>query len=302
MADDLKCAENEQKIYLQNIKDEQIEQKKLSKQLFLLNESLEEKVKLRTEDLREAIKGLKEADKIKSLFLANMSHELRTPLSAIITCSEILKEEIFGELNSKQLKHITNILNSGNHLLHLINNVLDISKIEAGKMKLTIGEYSISDIAMESFSVLKSLAYRKNIEINLNIEPSDFIIKIDANKLKQILYNLISNSIKFTEEGGKIQINITKNLAYMKLIIEDNGIGIKKEDQKRIFNEFEQVDNSYERKYEGTGLGLPLTKKLVEMHGGEIFLISNIGTGTKIIITIPFQSEENNYNTLPRIN
>ncbi|WP_252249318.1 ATP-binding protein [Clostridium sp. VAP23] len=302
MADDLKCAENEQKIYLKNIKDEQIEQKKLSRQLFLLNESLEEKVKLRTEDLREAIKGLKEADKIKSLFLANMSHELRTPLSAIITCSEILKEEIFGELNSKQLKHITNILNSGNHLLQLINNVLDISKIEAGKMKLTIGEYSISDIAMESFSVLKSLAYRKNIEINLNIEPSDFIIKIDANKLKQILYNLLSNSIKFTEEGGKVQINITKNLAYMKLVVEDNGIGIKKEDQKRIFNEFEQVDNSYERKYEGTGLGLPLTKKLVEMHGGEIFLVSNIDIGTKVIVTIPVQQEDNTYNIVSSIN
>ncbi|WP_252224271.1 ATP-binding protein [Clostridium sp. ZBS2] len=302
MADDLKYAENEREIYLKNIKYEQIEQEKLSRQLFLLNESLEEKVKLRTEDLREAIKSLKKADKVKSLFLANMSHELRTPLSAIITCSEILKEEIFGKLNSKQLKHITNILNSGNHLLQLINNVLDISKIESGKMKLTLGRYSIADIIIESFSVVKSLAYRKNIYIDININPSDFIIKIDANKLRQILYNLLSNSIKFTQEGGKVQIEVTKNLAYIKLIVEDNGIGIKKEDQKRIFNEFEQVDNSYERKYEGTGLGLPLTKKLVEMHGGEIFLISNINIGTKVIVTIPVQREDNSDTIVPSIN
>ncbi|SFC91720.1 ATP-binding protein [Clostridium uliginosum] len=293
MADDLKCAENQRVIYLQKLRNEQFEQQKLSKQLYILNESLEEKVKLRTEDLREAIISLKKAGKVKSLFLANMSHELRTPLSAIITCSEILKEGIFGPLNEKQLKHVGNIFNSGNHLLKLINDVLDISKIEAGKMTLMLGVYSISDVVVESFSIVKSLAYRKNIDISININPSDFTIKVDANKLKQILYNLLSNAIKFTPKNGKVVVELIKNGDYMQITVEDNGIGIKEEDQKRIFNEFEQVDNSYERQYEGTGLGLPLTKKLVEMHGGEIFLVSQINNGTKVIITLPINIDKN---------
>ncbi|GAA0076347.1 hypothetical protein UT300005_07250 [Clostridium sp. CTA-5] len=292
MADDLKNAENIRIKYLNKLKSKQVEQQKLSRQLYVLNESLEEKVKLRTENLREAIISLKKADKVKSLFLANMSHELRTPLSAIITCSEILKEGIFGSLNEKQERHIINILNSGNHLLQLINDVLDISKIEAGQMTLTLGEYSISDVVMESFSILKTLAYRKNINVSINIKPNNFKIKVDANKLKQILYNLLSNAIKFTSENGEVEVELIKNTEYMNLIVKDNGIGIKKEDQKRIFNEFEQVDNSYERQYGGTGLGLPLTKKIVEMHGGEIFLISEINKGTKVIVTLPINIVE----------
>ncbi|MEG1255207.1 ATP-binding protein [Clostridium sp.] len=291
MAYDLKKGEEEKSNYLEKLKYEHFEQQKLSEELAVLNENLEEKVKLRTQDLREAIIGLKRAGEIKSLFLANMSHELRTPLSSIITCSEILKDELFGTLNDKQYKYTSNILNSSNHLLKLINDVLDISKIEAGKMNLVLGLYSISEVIMEGFHVVKSLAYRKNIDITINIVPNDFTIKVDANKLKQILYNLLANAIKFTSENGKVTVDVYKNGEYMQLTVKDNGIGIKAEDQERIFNEFEQVDSSYEREYEGTGLGLPLTKKIVEMHGGKIFLHSILGKGTEVIVTLPINIE-----------
>ena len=292
MACDLKNGEEERLNYLEKLQNEHFEQQKLSEQLAVLNENLEGEVKLRTQDLREAIIVLKRAGEIKSLFLANMSHELRTPLSAIITCSEILNEKLFGTLNDKQSKYISNILNSANHLLKLINDVLDISKIEAGKMTLILGLYSISDIITEGISVVKSLAYRKNINITINIIPKDFIIKVDGNKLKQILYNLLANAIKFTPKNGKVTVEVYKNDEYMQLTVKDNGIGIKEEDQQRVFNEFEQVDSSYERQYEGTGLGLPLTKKLVEIHGGKIFLHSILGKGTEVVVTLPININE----------
>lgn len=287
MVDDLKKSEYERTQYLKKLKNEQLEQQKLSQELAALNESLEEKVELRTQGLREAVDSLTKAGKVKSRFLANMSHELRTPLTSIINCSEILKEEIFGTLNDKQHRYINNILNSGNHLLHMINDVLDISKIEAGKMILNLGTYSASEVVMQSINIIKSLAFRKNIQISVEMNPENFMIMVDAKKLNQILCNLLSNSIKFTNEKGKVSLKVIKDDNYMQLTVEDNGIGIKDEDQERIFHEFEQVDNSYEKQYEGTGLGLPLTKKLVEMHGGKIFLSSRFGIGTKVIVTLP---------------
>jgi len=290
MAFDLKSGEEERLNYLKKLETEHYQQQKLSRQLAVLNENLEGKVKLRTQDLREAVIVLKKAGQVKSLFLANMSHELRTPLSAIITCSEILNEELFGTINDKQRKYISNILNSGNHLLQLINDVLDISKIEAGKMTLILGSYSVLEVITEGISVIKSLAYRKNINITVNIVPGDFIINVDGNKLKQILFNLLANAIKFTGVNGEVNVDAYKNGEYMQLTVKDNGIGIKEQDQIRIFNEFEQVDSSYEREYEGTGLGLPLTKKLVEMHGGKIFLHSILGKGTEVIVTLPINT------------
>jgi signal transduction histidine kinase len=296
MALDLKKSEKQRKDYLEKLKNEHLQQKKLSEKLVELNETLEEKVKIRTHDLREAVTSLKKAGEVKSLFLANMSHELRTPLSSIINCSEILKGEIFGILNDKQHKYMENILESARHLLALINDVLDISKIEAGKMTLCLGYYSILDIVNESFLLVKTIAYRKNLNVTIKLEPSDFRVNVDANKVKQILCNLLSNSIKFTNPNGNIALEVYKNGAYVELNVKDNGIGIKKDDQVRIFNEFEQVDCSYEREYEGTGLGLPLTKKLVEMHGGKIFLVSEFGKGTEVIVTLPIDIEHNTNN------
>lgn len=298
MAADLRTSEEERLDYLEELQNQHFEQQKLSEQLFTLNENLEEKVKLRTRDLREAVISLKKSGEVKSRFLANMSHELRTPLSAIINSSEMLKEEMFGPLNDKQKRYINNVLNSGTHLLQLINDILDISKIEAGKMTLALDYYSISNVVMGSVSIVKSLAYRKNIDIAINIVPSDFMIKVDANKLKQILCNLLSNAIKFTQQNGKVIVDVSRNGGYMKVTIKDNGIGIKEEDQERIFNEFEQVDGSYERKYGGTGLGLPLTKKLIEMHNGKIFLLSQIGKGTEVIVTLPINIDESRNSIL----
>lgn len=287
MTEDLKKSEEDRKKYLDELQNEHLQQKKLSGQLKLLNQELETRVKARTQDLRQAIMILKREGEVKSHFLANMSHELRTPLNAIISSSEAINEGIFGPLNAKQKKHIQNTLKSSNHLLQLINDILDISKIEAGKMTLSLGYYSISSIVSESVSIVSSLAYRKNIEIQVSCIPSDFTFKIDAKKIKQILYNLLSNAVKFTPENGKITIEIYKDKEFIQLSVKDNGIGIKEEDQKKVFMEFEQVDTSYERAYEGTGLGLPLTKKLVELHGGSIYLISKLGEGTEVIISLP---------------
>jgi signal transduction histidine kinase len=291
MANDIKKSEEKQKTYLEELEEKNIQQENLTNQLKLLNDELEEKVEARTQDLRQAIFALKKADEVKSRFLANMSHELRTPLNAIICSSEALKDRIFGTLNEKQEKYIQNIINSSTHLLQLINDILDISKIEAGKMTLSLGLYSIANIVEDSFSIVKTLAYRKNINVSIKIVPPDFKIRVDAKKLKQILYNLLSNAIKFTPENGEVTLEILKLEDFIKIIVKDTGIGIKEEDQERVFREFEQVDGSYERQYEGTGLGLPLTKKLVEMHGGEIYLTSKVGEGTEVLFTIPIDIE-----------
>lgn len=292
MADDLNSSEEKIQSYLQELHHKNKEQENLTQQLQLFNDELEEKVVSRTQELREVILALKKADEVKSLFMANMSHELRTPLNAIICSSEALKDGIFGALNEKQNKYIENVLNSSTHLLQLINDILDISKIEAGKMPLTLGVYSISDIVFDSFNIVKSLAYRKNIDVSINIKPADFKIKVDAKKLKQILYNLLSNAVKFTPENGKVNLEIYQLEDVIKVIVKDTGIGIKDENQEKVFVEFEQVDSSYEREYEGTGLGLPLTKKLIEMHGGEIHLHSKLNEGTEVFFTLPIDIDK----------
>lgn len=282
LALDLKHSEEECKVNLDKLQ--------------LMNGELETKVSARTQDLQQAIQALKKADHVKSQFLANMSHELRTPLSAIICCSEVLKDNLIGYLNEKQDKYVANILNSGTHLLQLINDILDISKVEAGKMKLNLATFYISEVVSQSFNIVKTLAYRKNIDVTIKIDPPDFKINADAKKLTQILYNLLSNAIKFTSDFGKVELEVYERGEFMLISVKDNGIGIKEEDQERVFREFEQVDSSYERHYEGTGLGLPLTHKLVQMHGGEIHLTSKIDVGTELIATIPINTEGGTYN------
>lgn len=287
MADTLKKNKADILEYLKDLEDGREEQEHLSQQLIALNETLEKKVEIRTQDLREAIEGLKKSGQYKSQFLANMSHELRTPLSSIISYSEILKAELFGPLNSKQKKYADNILESSEQLQQLINSILDTAKIDAGKMTLDIGNYTLSEVIRESLSIVEILAYKKNIIIQNNLLEEDIIVRIDFRKTKQALCNILSNAIKFTPDGGRIKITSSQIGSSIRIVIEDNGIGIKKEDQERIFNEFEQADNSYERKYEGTGLGLPLAKKFVEMQGGTIYLVSEIDKGTKVAITLP---------------
>ena len=295
MADTLKKNKADILEYLKDLEDGREEQQHLSQQLIALNETLEKKVEIRTQDLREAIEGLKKSGQYKSQFLANMSHELRTPLSSIISYSEILKAELFGSLNSKQKKYTDNILESSEQLQQLINSILDTAKIDAGKMTLDIGNYTLSEVIRESLSIVEILAYKKNIDIQNNMLEEDIIVRIDFRKTKQALCNILSNAIKFTPDGGQIKITSSQIGSSIRIVIEDNGIGIKKEDQERIFNEFEQADNSYERQYEGTGLGLPLAKKFVEMQGGTIYLVSEINKGTKVAITLPININHSDF-------
>lgn len=248
---------------------------------------MEEKVTTRTNNLNEIMNALKNANEVKTRFLANMTHELRTPLSSIIASSDLLKNEFFGALNTKQFKYVEIISMNANHLLQLINEILDISKIHANKMDLSLGDYSIRELVLDSYLVIKSISYKKDITIEMNFEPHDFMVKVDGTKFKQIMYNILSNAVKFTPYGNNVYTKVYKEDNNLCIKVRDTGIGIKEEDLKIIFNEFEQIDNSYERLYEGTGLGLPLVKKFVEMHDGQVYVKSEYGKGTEISFILP---------------
>ena len=281
----LELRKQESKLYLEQLECEHQQQKQLAFELQKNNEQLELNVAERTKYLQEALNELKKVDVAKSQFMANISHELRTPLNAIIGSSEILKDDILGELNQKQKKYVANIFSSSTHLLQLINDILDISKIASGKMTLNYSEFYLKEIVLQTVENVKSYVTSKQ----LKFEPDDFMIEADAAKLKQILYNLLSNAVKFTGTGGQIEIYVYKREDVAEFIVRDNGIGIAEQDQKKVFVEFEQVDSSYTREYEGTGLGLPLVKKMVEMHGGYVYLKSALGEGTEVIFLIPLQ-------------
>lgn len=257
-------------------------------QLKDLNNHLEAKVVSRTTALNEAMQELTRADKIKSEFLANMSHELRTPLSVIISSVEALKQQVLGDLNDKQSKYANNILKSATNLLQLINDILDLSKINAGKMNLHCSRFYMLEFTRQMLDEMQSLIRDKNIELELSAQGDDFKITADVSKLRQIFYNVLSNAIKFTDEG-RIEVKVYCKGDICEVIVKDSGIGISKENLEKIFVEFVQVDNSYQRKYDGTGLGLALTKKLVEMHGGNIFIKSVLGEGTEVFFTIPIR-------------
>lgn len=239
-----------------------------------------------TTELNITNKQLQEATEAKSRFLANMSHELRTPLNSIIGFSEILLEKTFGELNEKQTKYINNIYTSGKHLLTLINDILDLSKVEAGKIELHIEEISLKEILSECETLVKTLASKKNLLLEFKIEDIS-TIKTDPTRFKQIMYNLLSNAIKFTPEGGRVNVDAKPIDKMVQISVTDTGIGIDKENYQKVFEEFEQIDSAYSRQYAGTGLGLPLTKKLIELHGGKIWLESELEKGSTFTFTIP---------------
>ncbi len=275
-------------------------------ELQVLNDSLEEKVMERTRELQKANRELERSNKLKSQFIATMSHELRTPLNSILGFSDLLMDELFGPLTEKQRRYIQNINNSGNHLLQLINNVLDIAKIESGKMELSYESFDVLQAVNEVEMVIRPLIDKKRQGLTITRSEEVGNITADKVKFKQILYNLLSNAVKFTDEGGRIEISINKvsqqihthgepvskdsgngQLDFLSITVSDTGIGIKKEDQERIFNEFEQVDATLSRRYEGTGLGLSLTKRLVELMGGEISVKSEEGKGSAFTFTVP---------------
>lgn len=281
-------------------------------ELLEFNQKLEERVIARTRDLENANRELEKASKLKSQFIANMSHELRTPLNSILGFSELLLTKSFGGLTEKQEKFTHIILNSGKHLLQLINNILDLTKIEAGKMDVHPEKFSVRDIIAEVEGIIRTLADKKKQGLKFNIENDMGNIFADKVKFKQILYNLISNAVKFTPDGGKISVDcgiIVEDMypagnlkgKSLKISVSDTGIGIKEEDYERIFSEFEQVDGSTTRQFDGTGLGLALTKRFVELQGGRIWVESEHGKGSTFIFTLPLSVEQYEVTAKPLI-
>jgi signal transduction histidine kinase len=245
-----------------------------------------ENVRLFTE-LDDKTRQLEIANRHKSEFLANMSHELRTPLNAVIGFSEVLLEEMFGEVNPKQQEYLSDILSSGKHLLSLINDILDLSKIEAGRMELEAQPFDLPAALDNALTLIRERAARNSIGLVIHVDPGIGEILADERKIKQVLLNLLSNAVKFTPEGGKITMSAALNGGTVEVSVADTGIGIAAEDQQAIFEEFRQVGSDYARKREGTGLGLALARRLVELHGGSLTVASELGKGSTFTFTIP---------------
>jgi signal transduction histidine kinase len=222
----------------------------------------------------------------KSEFLANMSHELRTPLNAILGFSEVLAERMFGEVNEKQAEYLQDILSSGRHLLSLINDILDLSKVEAGRLELELGRFHLPTALDNALTLIRERASRHGITLDLAVAPEIGEIVADERKVKQILLNLLSNAVKFTPEGGRVGLTATAAEEVITIAVSDTGIGIAAADQATIFEEFRQVGTG-SQKQEGTGLGLTLTKKFVELHGGRIWVSSEEGRGSTFTFTLP---------------
>ena len=238
-------------------------------------------------EIEEKSKQIEAANRHKSEFLANMSHELRTPLNAIIGFSEVLQERLFGELNEKQAEYTDDILSSGRHLLSLINDILDLAKIEAGRMELEVTTFHLPDAIENAILLIRERASRHGIKLERIIDDRLGDFTGDERKVKQVLVNLLSNAVKFTPEGGQIKVEATLGDSAVIISVTDTGIGIAPQDHEAIFEEFRQVGTNYSQKREGTGLGLSLTRKFVELHGGKIWVESELGKGSTFTFTLP---------------
>ncbi|HPX60433.1 MAG TPA: HAMP domain-containing sensor histidine kinase [Deltaproteobacteria bacterium] len=272
--------------------------------------NLEQKVDERTRELQEAIKRADAANLAKSAFLANMSHELRTPLNAIIGFGDILLGQSVGPLNEIQQEYLGYVFQSSKHLLELINDILDLSKVEADKMELHISDADIVVLLKNSLTMLKEMAAERNVQLGLDISPAlPAVLRLDERKLKQVMYNLLSNAVKFTPGGGNILVRVSGGIPhallpeqakeqmcdsaaqtgdYLQISVKDSGIGLSEDNLERIFRPFEQADNSTTREFEGTGLGLTLCKRLLELHHGTIWAASDgPGLGSAFTLVLP---------------
>ncbi|MFX0102969.1 MAG: ATP-binding protein [Candidatus Hodarchaeota archaeon] len=261
------------------------EKLKAQRDLEKLNSNLEEKIKERTKELERA-------NRAKSIFLANVSHELRTPLNSIIGFSEALKEGFMGALSIEQEKYINDILESGEHLLILINDILDLSKVEAGKMEVKPSIFSIENLITKCINIFKEKIEKNHITTYFKVENGLDTMVADEQKITQILFNLIGNALKFTKNGGEFGINVRYKSENIIFSVWDTGIGIAEEDIPKLFKPFEQIETSLEKKSSGTGLGLHFSKKLVKLHGGDIWVESKEGEGSVFSFSIPRVKDE----------
>ncbi|MCA1841779.1 MAG: response regulator, partial [Actinobacteria bacterium] len=248
---------------------------------------LERTVEDRTRELRAALEQLEVANRHKSQFLANMSHELRTPLNAVIGFSEVLKEHMFGELNERQDEYVTDILASGRHLLALINDILDLAKVESGRMELEVARFSLAATIDEAVAMLRERAGRAQITLETDLAEAADQVDADARKVKQIVVNLVTNAVKFTPPGGRVTVETRRDDGEITVAVRDTGVGISAADQDRIFDEFRQAKDGPATTQEGTGLGLALAKRYVELHGGRIWVESTPGDGATFGFTLP---------------
>jgi signal transduction histidine kinase len=238
------------------------------------------------DELRRLYGELETASRHKSEFLANMSHELRTPLNAIIGFSQVLREQMFGEVNEKQAEYLDDIISSGNHLLSLINDVLDLSKVEAGQVELDVGPFSVQEALDRGVVMVRERATKDGVQVALTADPYIDVIEGDERRIRQVIFNLLSNAVKFTPAGGAVDVAAAQVDGDVRVSVTDTGPGIAPDNQERIFDEFQQTEAGIERR-EGTGLGLALSKRLVELHGGRIWVKSKLGKGSTFVFTLP---------------
>jgi len=238
------------------------------------------------DELRRLYKEVETASQHKSDFLANMSHELRTPLNAIIGFSQVLRERMVGDVNEKQAEYLDDILSSGNHLLSLINDAIDLSKVEAGQVELELAPFSLQEALERGVAMVRERATKDGVQVTLVANPEVDVVPGDERRIRQVIFNLLSNAVKFTPSGGTVDVHAKRVNGTVSVSVADTGPGIAAEDVRRIFEEFQQAEAGI-KQGEGTGLGLALSKRLVELHGGRIWVDSELGRGSTFVFTLP---------------
>jgi signal transduction histidine kinase len=261
----------------------------------------ERTIRVQNQELAEQYRRVQEANRLKSQFLANMSHELRTPLNAIIGFSELLHDGKAGSVDARQKEYLADSLANARHLLGLINDVLDLAKVESGTMSFNLEPVDIAELVREAKQAVEASAWRKKIDLRTEIEAEVVAPTLDRGRLKQVLFNYLSNAVKFTAEGGRVVVRLRADGEQLVVEVEDSGIGISKEDLPRLFSQFQQLDGSSSKKYQGTGLGLAITKQVVEAQGGTVGVRSTPGRGSTFYARLPLvrRSERANGSSVP---